>query len=573
MNKSRNWKNSKKDRKIVKEEPRKDSSSKRVNFDNARIDDVTKLLNDAARKMGKSNDVSWYALNAQMLRSAGSVSFSNVVSEKLPFSIPGQTTTSYNRLSSQFVPFAMNVHWTPAFGGENSTVLEAAKQGYYSFVVHANSRNESYTADDLMLVTIAAAEIFGAIGATSRAYGVLKSPTNAWNAGFPLGLVYGMGFDAEDFRNNLHDIWFTVNNWIAQSAQIWIPNNLPFVKRWFWLNSNIYMDANSPKAQYYQFVQEMYHVYSDTASSTGGSLVPMRTANNSGVWTSQSAKTSWADWKQMIQSMIDSLIGSLDRGLIMGDILKAYGADKIYALSEIPADYSVIPVYDAEVLTQIENSVSISIAPWGLVQEQSSGMLKTAWKLVPSTPYHNSNQTVLNFHQLEQPTPEQVMVATRLAVNSVTSRKAYSITWDATKAAWEFQSEVLNKIPDTCGTEVVNFYSIIENTYEFTPSTGVAISKLYDRHYFNQHQEVTIATSSANAYHRLALEELVRWTAFDWAPWIYVYDANNTETETGVYNTARRVLGDFDMYSVLSSEQLNSLHLTAIYSEWGIPTL
>lgn len=64
-------------------QPRKDSSSKRVNFDNTR---ESRFARDIKRDACKAdaNDPSWYAQNAELMRAAASYNFATTVDRKCP---------------------------------------------------------------------------------------------------------------------------------------------------------------------------------------------------------------------------------------------------------------------------------------------------------------------------------------------------------------------------------------------------------------------------------------------------------------------------------------------------------
>lgn len=552
---SKQTKNYSKGRK--RQQPRKDSKSKRVNLDNERVD---RLEKDIAgwkdpRETDKSNDVRWYANNPELLRSAAS----------LPFSQTTGTTIGWaaNDGASPSVPGVMSVYWIPTIGGYTDEAVNAAKESIYSFVVHANSRNTSYTSSDLMMVILAGTQIFSAIGSAIRAYGTMRL-FDQRNKYLPKALINAMGFNYEDLAANLSNMWFDINEMIARSSQIWIPNTLPVMDRWFWLNSNIYMDSDSVKGQYYLFTQRCFWGFSEVGQQTGTSLGWMtdagtvdqgggaqdpayRNANTNGLANTN----TWANFRTMINGMFNALLDSEDRGIMMGDMLKAYGADKIYALSPITSEYMITPVYDREVLSQIENSTSVRVKYPAIVQDQSTGK-------IGYIPYTNvagpisvldcpPTQSILNFHQKENPTPEQIMVATRLKVAGTTFLDNGT-------------GKVASSAPATSGTEWVNSYGYFMYN---------GLNQLQNVAYQQYDPEPNSGTlSSNNAYAELS---------FDWSPWTYkvvydevaVGDAVTTAKQPAVYIG----YGDYDYYTVIDTETLRKMHTTAVYSEFGVPTI
>lgn len=250
-NKSRN--------RVVKEQPRKDSNSKRINADNERVSKIrAEIEKDGSCK--EANDISWYSKNPELLRSAGSFPFSSVLGMPV-----------YNQRS---VPGIMKIAFSPMVGGADGIPVNQAFDSMFSYLVHANSRNYNYNSPDLGILVLAASQVFSAISALTRAYGVVKYYTER-NYFLPKAMLQAMGFYPDDIRENLGSLWFSLNNLVDQTRQIWVPISMPIFDRWIWLNGNIFTDAPGVTSQSYVFVQEKFYKYSETASPTGGMLIPV----------------------------------------------------------------------------------------------------------------------------------------------------------------------------------------------------------------------------------------------------------------------------------------------------------
>lgn len=510
--------NGTRNQKIRRRQPRKDSNSKRVNFDNER---VSKFERDAAKK-GECNDVSWYAANADLLRSAASIPFSSVTGLKV-------NTLNWG------VPGVMALNWMPHF---DSTVITAAANQVYSFVVHANSRNGSYDAPDQMMMIVAGASVFSAIANAIRAYGVARTYSQV-NRYTPDGLLRAMGFQPADIRTNLSDMWFDINNLVAQASQIWIPKTMPFIERWFWLSSNIYRDGGNIKDQYYVFAPAALYQLSETGSTQGTSLQPVSVVTSAGM--------TWSSYCTMVQGMIDSLVSSQDRGIIFGDILKAYGLESLYSISSIPADYIVEPHYNVEVLSQIENATTINVGIGNVTQ--TNGIIKQeGWSTSTAsaaTNVHPLNWSILNSHELSAPTPEQTMVMTRLTslqVDAVMSSDGNSVTLT----------------PAVAGTEFIS--SVYVYYWDFTSTPGLTR--------FNYSSWLSAQTT--NVPINIVWAEL----AFDWSPWTYVTPTTTfTATASGIGQNPTVAAGDYSNFTTIDPVTLQKMHLTAAYSEFGVPAI
>lgn len=514
-------------RKVKREQPRKDNSQKRVNYDNMREDKIKDISCTS-----KSNDVSWYAHNAELLRSAASLPFSSVTGHRFPWSVTGTAAQNY---ATAAVPGIMGIRWEISMGGMFNDALNQAKDSIYSFTVHANSRNTSYTSQDEMLVILAGASLFSSIAHGIRAYGTMKA-FNQTNSYMPRGLIRAMGFNYDDLQTNLSQMWFDLNEMIARSAQIWIPNNLPFMERWFWMNSNIYSDGNSSKSQFYMYVPQNFWYYNETLNDNGGGLsyVTGSVGTTSGASWSQSyaSPATWDQYREFINAQFTALIDSEDRGLIFGDILKAYGSERIYALKPIPVDYTVVPVYDPEVLSQIENSNQSIQTLVQIYQDQKTGKLYSGYVnsfTTASTWQYGLTYKVLNMHQATDPSPEQVMVATRMM-----SLGNYPVLNSDGKFA--------SFAPATCGTEEVAGYFIITKTWADTNPKILTVN-------------LTDLTEPAN----LSFQLVYNWAAFDWAPWINLmkqYNQPQGSTVTVHQILAQEVtpeafIGDYDQWTII----------------------
>lgn len=553
-------------RKVVRRQPKKDSRTKRVNYDNTRESKFEKDIDQrdeqsknprSTKQTAKSNDVAWYANNAELLRAAASMPFTDVVGR--PFD--GKPELS--------VPGVLQMVWMPSIGWGPSAPLNQAANSIYSFTVHANSRNTRYNAVDEMLVILAGAQVFSAIALGIRAYGVMRrfSQLDRYT---PSALVAAMGFDYEDLKSNLANMWFSLNELIARTQQIWIPNTMPVIARWFWLNSNLYMDADSAKSQYYVFTPGWFYMYNETKYETGGSLTPIPwmpqiTSNNAAT-----GLNTWSDYLDKVNQMVNALINSEDRGVIFGDILKAYGPDKLYALPPITADYVVEPVYDREVLSQIENcnvytkilgTSGFNNGVGDIHQDNSVSWLVQEWDhvVLPSTApttLFNTGARILNFHQKEAPTPEQIMVATRLMHMGAMYYNNYKVG----------NVNYANVGPATCGTEVIGQINMFYNKMNSDNNTPEL---------FLTRLQAIIADSGSTP----PKADFMKWIAFDWAPWIDVVVpvAQTSLIDKGVGGQVAAEfcygIGDYDMYTTIDIKDLAKMHTTAIYSEFGVPNI
>lgn len=586
---------------VIKEEPGKSGRGRRVNYDNTRIDKFEKDIERDSKKPN-ANDISDFNKNPELLRAAGSIPFANIVGSKFA-------------AIDNPVPGIMIIPWLPCLSyGDSLSALNKAFQQIYSYTVHANSRNYKYEYTDQAMYILAGIEVFSAIAEGARLYGVAK----AWaedNFYYGSDLIRSLGFQPKDILDHLGTIWFDLNNLIMQTKQIWVPNIMPLLTRWIRMNSTIYTDAPGTKSQVYMFVREKYWGLSETASPNGTSLVPALynmnagTANESTLQYAQYNKCSfstsgltwnaysqspqtWAQFKSMIQWMIDQLVASQDRGMIYGDLLQAYGAEKIYAMPEINSAYTIMPEYNSEVLSQIENLTTlVSFNPQAIIQDMDTVDNKninlrlyqsfSKDSVSKSTTVGNGATQIMNSHVKGQPSPEAIMIMSRFKVSGIYKKMNYqfaskwnlpsgkTIAWDPTTG--QYLSGVLQPeetvatayIPIAAGTEVCLGWWFYVKQFNSASTADDSVFKLVN-------QYITTGSSGTQNIDPNAYLPIM---AFDWHPFIYNYNP----TPTGGLNVAQWTIkdayGDYDNFAEMADAELVKLHATAIYSLLGVPQI
>lgn len=533
----------------VRKQPKKDSSTCRVNFDNTREGKFIRDIDDKINRSEVSNDPNWYFNNSKLGESATQITMIHPtgLKEQIPLSLPA-TPQDYNA-----VPGVLAMLWDPIIAGRTSTVLKQAADSIYSYVVHGNSRNYNYNASDQMMLILGTGLTYSFLANAIRAYGVMMH----WNGidfYTPRALVAAMGFSYDNLKQNLHAMRFGINQMIAQINQLWIPNTLPIFERWFWMNMNIYRDGNTQKAQYYLYVPSSYFIYNQTPSTEGNTNLDQK------VWmTSSYPNHTWSEWLQIMQSIIDSLVNSEDRGTILGDLLTAYGADKIYRLNPIDENYTTPVVYDEEVLMQIENA-SVFGGYAGTIVATANGNIASQGSTISATTMIQNavgvgRYPILNFHKADV-TPSDIMVATRMTLYDT----------QLIGKGGTAENPLYTVIPTLCGTEMIT--NAIFHYYTW-PNAGGPPTLSDAQTYRN--------LKNQTAYGNYVLRDFWIHESFDWAPWVEINDpltaSQLAEVQVGdsVPYVHRWAIGDYDNYVFLDEIQLQNLHTAAIYSLFAVP--
>lgn len=385
-----------------------------------------------------SNDWRWYAKNEQILRDVAS----------FPYGLPVGGQYDLGSLADNYdvnaVPGIMAIYTAPAFGysdNPNSPVNIAARN-LFTFVRHANSGSWNYNAPDMMLYILAMDSLYSYVSYLKRIYGVasLYSVTNRY---YPKAMVQAMGVDFEDLQSNLADFRAAINILAVKANKFVVPSTMAYTARHEWMYDHIYIDAETDKPQTYLYVPDGFFKYGLTKITdaggeifTSGELSYTRLMPLFGNLTGQPAELqvgtmnpvpllTVADLINYGNNLVDPLLQSQDINVMCGDILKAFG-DRVHRISGIAEDYTVLPMYNMEVLDQIQNATLIGsyVDGTSITQDETKGWLVfKPWFDYPysftDTTYRSPgfnaywSKRLINF-QKSGVEPKDTMVATRL---------------------------------------------------------------------------------------------------------------------------------------------------------------
>lgn len=493
------------------------------------------------------NDVAWYTKNPQMVKDAASITTSNVSGYSIRYTntnnevYSGVSAVTPGILALEYIPTISNYFWdapdrsTSSVADETSVINLAAKN-VYSFIRHANSGRTNYDSSDLMGAIIAATNAFAAIGNAVRAYGIAMQYSQR-NRYMPNALLSAMGFSPSSVINNLNDFRSRINTLIAQASVIWIPSNMSVLARQFWLCSNVYTDSESDKSQFYLFRPSVFYKWDPTfeePNSLGDSYLLTSAAipYSNGVIT-------YDAYCNYVQNLLAPIISDESLGIMFGDMLKAYGAGNLFTLQQIPENYSVRPVHNAEVLSQIHNSTAINVGASHIKQDKYSTIYQPYGQVVGKTnPSGPSDNVLLNFWR-NDPTPEEVMVATRM--NSLArDRRSYNFS---------------GQEQDYCSVEAGTEYIIRYRLYYYDGNMLVS-------HNLTTYNEITSGVALEQFMNDISLV-----STFDWAPVMYGVSYDSASKKSTI---TRRFI-DLDNYTIENVAWLERCHKTAVFSEYNVP--
>lgn len=487
----------------------------------------------------RANDVAWYASTEALLEGSASIPYTWPVGNKLPLGAPSGLPFA---ASNDYIPgmCILDVVTTPGISKDSNSPINIAARNIYSFVRHANSGSSNYDAVDLMQYLLAVDEVHTFHAFCVRTYGMINL-YNEQNRYYPKYMIQAMGFDFEDLLANQAQFRYSINNFATRAGSLVLPSGMPVFDRHAWLYSGVYQDGTSAKSQSYAYRPWGYRVY-DAFNEGGGRLV----------WKPLSAKFAEglkvADIQNIMNEMINPLVGNEDIGIMCGDILKAYGSTNTRKLSMLPETYTVLPVYNEEVLSQFQNATILGVKEnnegmYNITQDSSIGKGNIMFSIdVSYAADALATKRFINLN-INEPKPGDTMVATRMMVIArPTGASQYTL--------------------DSCGTEIVvsgTIYNLlITSGSDQLISIDVAYSKKFaptaiDSSYDDQ---VTDIFDTVSMVSRFKFHPMVN------------YVVRKSKTGSAIFYQA-----EIDNYAIIDADTLGRMHETALLSEFFVPQM
>lgn len=378
---------------------------------------------------GSDNDSIWYTLSQSITNAVASLSFEAALGRPMleRFGYLDQIKSYYHP-----VPGICSFWFIPSIGqanSANSPVNEAAFN-LYSFIRHKNSGRPVGDAPNYMQYLIAMDSAYMFYMKLTRIYGTINhwSITDRYT---PEALVNAMGVDYHDIVSNLSNFRAFINTLAMRLGIFAVPTSFTYISRHKWMCENVYKDSETGKAQYYFYDPYAYYCYSEGVPGQNGTLsltIPKRSITL-GISSSVNPiyVSSYQDLVDFSDTLLGPIFGSQDLNTMAGDLLKAFGNENLFRVNPIAENYAVIPTYSREVLSQMEN-VYIPRGGsdvYGIIKENTAinegYLIEQQGQVAPATDVQLNNvmsaqplNKIINFHW-DNPTPDDIMVATRLA--------------------------------------------------------------------------------------------------------------------------------------------------------------
>lgn len=504
------------------------------------------------------NDVSWYTKYPNLLVAAGSFPYPYRPGMLINVgkALVNSTGTTYTQETLKVgVPGVMELRWMPSFGVSNSPTDPASimAKEMYARVRAAFSGSLAADAPDYVVYLGALDSVFSYLAWIKRVYRVLNAYTPE-NYVLPDTVLRAMGFtDAmvATMRANKTQFWQIINELVLYSRKFTCPAVMDLMNRHYWMNDNVYTDANTLSSQMYLFNQWGFYKFAMLNMPDGNPGPGLQMVLNP-IANVAAKDFSLTTLYQFGRDLIDALVEWDDAYTISGYLRRAYEGAAAFVVDEIPAVTMFTPAYSEEVLAQIENSRTI---PYGAQAYSATNLPKfnltqnVATNAVISNPQYVVSADPAN--------PGTNVVATGSAeMNPMINSRSMAPTVADSVIASRLQGivEVIydstNKratLTVSAGTEIPlewriykgysSSYSAVPSIAQVTPTTGIG-----------------------------TLISLYEMEQFDWHPITYLVYSNptNFEGEGGVWVFP---VGDVHNITTVSPDNLRNLHKICVYSE------
>lgn len=512
-------------------------------------EEVKNTVSAMDRVITRSNSPEWYSKNQQLLVDVANLQYANML---------GTVTDlgTIDSVSNQFrVPGVMGIYFTPTpgYSEDLTSPINVAARNVFTTMRKHNSGSVNYDAPDLMMYLLAADSLYMFHSMLKRTYGIIRNYT-PYNRYYTDSILSMMGWNPRALRQDIARLRAFTNMVAAQLANLATPATMPLFDRHQWMCEGLYLDSDTLKAQTYVFVPQYYLKFENTTDPNGSALSQVKWAqpaiNGSYPIYIQDTGYTLDDAQTFWDSLYTGVMLDEDFNTMSGDLARAFGDSSLTRIMPIPDDYTVLPVYSKEVLSQIEN---LSVMPLAYIASGSLSvtqnnsinngaiMCQPTWTITDggasfSLSSANSDK-LLNMHH-DQPTPSDTMVASRLMVFANASRSGSSVTIS----------------PTIFGSEIVTMALVACAPYE--PTKGVFVCPLGDFRFRLSDNYV--------ALQGLALAE-TSLSTFDWHPLFKLYTSNDTDADDFA-----GIIGDVDVYSQVTPLALRLLHEVAMLSLFNV---
>lgn len=303
---------------------------------------------------------------------------------------------------------------TKSSSGKASLLYNAMNEcaaSLYADIARSNAGARRYDPSDVMMYIYAVGSAYSLLSHLTRIYGCLNL-YNFYNDYVPTTLLKALGVAfPDDVKLRMSQFRDLINTFARRLANFPIPSKFPVINRMAHMFDDIYVDANSPRAQIYAFIPHGFYVYGGV---TGAHVLTIHKWEN--VLSHISSGNTLEHFAGLVSTLLDPLMLSQDLGDIKRDLLKTFENSDLVTPSELLADYMCMPRYDESMLNALVNATPVG--PYvGSIQVDEFGSIYQSLDKGAGPIY---NKAFLNLDHINSGDirPEHVLIATSFVVTT-----------------------------------------------------------------------------------------------------------------------------------------------------------
>lgn len=321
---------------------------------------------------GRDNNPNWYFLEQSVAEMAAGFSFDQFVGVTPKFRtqyVESATAAIQDVYSAARIPGMMVLEVNPSPGDTKAitTGINMASLKTYTSLSSMNAKTTNYAPQDITTLVLAMGELVSLVEHIRRTFGVAFT-YNQRNRDLPYKLIHGMGFDPDDFLNNIAQHRLQFNSWITAINKIPFLDNIAYMYKCADMYQKVYTDSTSNMAQIVIMKPWSTWKINETYNEQGTGL---NTVNLPGPFANSGNK--WSDWATIVEGMLDAFFTSTTYNYIYSDILNystKTGAKLMY-MDYLTESYAIFPEYNRNFMLQVHNATIIGSPALGSVPEHT----------------------------------------------------------------------------------------------------------------------------------------------------------------------------------------------------------
>lgn len=362
------------------------------------------------------NDFTWYNKYPAQIQATGNLPFNQYPGKQVTLGNytlqNGDQTLVLPNFSYQY-PGLMTLGFYPSVGlaTDLRDPINVVAQELYANIRKNYSGSLEVDPQDIVMYILAVDSCNMFIEDMKRAYYLINN-YNSNNYYFPRGMLGALGYDYNDLHANEMDFFKFIDDCQHQMSRYCVPDIMDLFKRHTFMCANVYADEPVPKAQIYAFKLLGVYQLTNTTKMTELTMYDLQMDQFSKL---SDLKAYWAD-------IYGALANWDDSHTINGYLMRTYESSGWLVSSPVTFGGLLDPVYNAEVLMQIQNASAVNVDPASLAITQNgakTGLISEP-EMKPTSYALNGksmlpNRCVLNIPISEQPDASLITVASRLA--------------------------------------------------------------------------------------------------------------------------------------------------------------